>query len=67
MKADDFRLPKTYSIVTCKCGEVFRFHHNFPAICHRCGRKVCPTDKWKFKDEIKRVMFKRKNKGGNNE
>lgn len=60
MKNDGFRLPITYAIVTCKCGEVFHFHHNFPAICHRCGNKVYPSQKWKFKDEIKKCLKKRR-------
>lgn len=53
---DDFKLPTTYAKVECLCGEVLHFHHNFPAICNRCGRKVYPTKQWKFKDEIKKLI-----------
>lgn len=60
MKKDNFRLPKTYSVVKCKCGEIIRFHHNFPAICHYCGRKVCPTKLYEFKEKIKMLLIKKR-------
>lgn len=60
MKLDDFRLPTTYSTVECKCGEVLHFHHNFPAICNRCGHKVYPTELWRFRDLMKKTLIKRK-------
>jgi len=60
MKKDNFRLPKTYAIVKCKCGEQFRFHNNFPAICNYCGRKVYPTKLLEFKEKIKKTLIKKR-------
>ena len=58
MKRYNWRLPFTYARIPCACGEVLHFHHNFPAICNRCGRKVYPTNRWKFRDEIRKYINK---------
>lgn len=55
MKKNKWQLPTTYVKVACECGEILHFHHNFPAICNRCGRKVYPTKEWEFKDKIKNI------------
>lgn len=44
----------------CKCGNLVTFHEPYPAICKRCGYKVYPSEKIKFKEKIKLIMRRNK-------
>ena len=61
-----FELYEDLIKIKCKCGHTLMFVKNHSAICKFCGKRVYPSEKSKFKEEMEIILRRKNNEQGTN-